>query len=1095
MDTVEPNSPITYEPIPQPPGYPVVGNIFDLRAEETPIESLMKLARQYGPIYRIRLGQNYTTVLSSFDFVDEVSDDERFDKFAGPGITMARKYIGDGLFTAWTQEPNWSKAHNILLPSFGPQQIRGYLPEMVDIATQLVEKWERLNPDEEINVVQDMTRLTLDTIALCGFDYRLNSFYRTEPHPFVAAMLDALDIATTTMTSGPIRKTLAVGAKRRGDEDAQAMYSLVDSIIEERKASGDQSEKKDLLQLMLTGVDRQTGESLDDVNIRYQVLTMLFAGHETTSGLLSFTLAELLRNPEVLAKAYEEVDRVLGGDLSTPPDIQQVKQLQYVSQILKETLRLHPPAPFFSRYAYEPTVIGGKYQIDKDHQLWILTPMLHRDPKIWGNNVEEFDPDRFTREAEQNRPANAYKPFGTGQRACIGRHFALQEATLVLGMILQRFELINHTNYELEIEQTLTIHPVDFRIKVRPRTDRPEVTAAPAESAPEVEEEPEEEPAVMVKNNTPLLVLYGSNMGTAEGIANEIAEDGTIQGFSTTVAPLDEYVDKLPTEGAVVITASSYNGTPPDNAVQFFDWLCNDSLGEDALKGVKYTVFGCGDHDWAATYQRVPKMIDSHMQSHGAESFYQRGEGDQSDDFDGQYRGWYEHFWSSLSGALGVTVDAPEAADKGPRYQVEMVTDAAEVSPLISEFDARPMEIVANRELQIKDGPNPSGRSTRHIEFALPEGMTYQEGDHLGILPRNSEALVNRVLERFELPEDAHIRIRKNATGKSFLPTDEPVLLPRLLTSYVGLQVAAKRPDIAVLAEYTDCPPEKEKLLSLSGDDPDSIDRYREEVLGTNKSLLDLLEENRSCELPFNIYLELLPKLKPRYYSISSSPLVDPQRCSITVGVVDAPALAREGRYQGVCSNYLAREEVGSVVEGFVRPPGVPFVPPEDPDTPMIMVAAGTGLAPFRGFLQERAALKSQGEEVGPSMVFFGCRNPQQDYIYENELEEFEREDITELRTAFSRLEGEPKMYVQDRILAERDEVWNLLQEGAIVYVCGDAGRMAPAVERSFVTLYQESNGAGDQDAEAWMADLKASERYLVDIWPRNEHKPTRDRG
>jgi cytochrome P450/NADPH-cytochrome P450 reductase len=193
-----------------------------------------------------------------------------------------------------------------------------------------------------------------------------------------------------------------------------------------------------------------------------------------------------------------------------------------------------------------------------------------------------------------------------------------------------------------------------------------------------------------------------------------------------------------------------------------------------------------------------------------------------------------------------------------------------------------------------------------------------------------------------------------------------------------------------------------------------------------------------------------------------------------------------EARYHGVCSYYLARQPVGSVVEGFVRPPSTPFVPPEDPSTPMIMVAAGTGLAPFRGFLQERSVTKEQGKQVGPSSLFFGCRHPEQDYIYQDELDAFAREGLTDLECAFSRLEGQPKMYVQNRIEAQADDVWPRIQEGAIIYLCGDASRMAPDVEKAFGALYQEKTGASEQDAQAWMEELKASTRYRVDVWPRN---------
>src|SRR5918994_5422010 len=472
-------TPTVYEPIPQPPGYPVLGNLFDVRGAETPIQALMKLARQHGPIFRLHVGPRKLIVVSGYDLVNELCDEKRFDKMLGQGLIRARAVAGDGLFTSWTQEPNWKKAHNILLPNFGMRAIRDYFPMMTDIATQLVGKWERLNPEDEIDVPADMTRLTLDTIGLCGFGYRFNSFYREEPHPFVASMMLALSENTAALSRLPIQNRLMRRINRPLQEAITFMNSMVDQIITQRKAGGERSEKKDLLDYMLTGVDKETGEHLDDINIRYQIITFLIAGHETTSGLLSFTMYYLLNNSEVLAKAYDEVDRVLGGDLSTSPTYEQVKQLQYVSQMLKESLRLWPTAPAFTRHAYEPAVLGGKYQIDKQDQLTVLIPIVHRDPKIWGENAEEFDPDRFTREAEQNRPANAYKPFGSGQRACIGRHFAMQEATLVLGMLLQRFEFIDHTNYELKVKQTLTIKPADFRIKVRPRTNRPAVVAAP----------------------------------------------------------------------------------------------------------------------------------------------------------------------------------------------------------------------------------------------------------------------------------------------------------------------------------------------------------------------------------------------------------------------------------------------------------------------------------------------------------------------------------------------------------------------------------------------------------------------------------------
>jgi cytochrome P450/NADPH-cytochrome P450 reductase len=149
----------------------------------------------------------------------------------------------------------------------------------------------------------------------------------------------------------------------------------------------------------------------------------------------------------------------------------------------------------------------------------------------------------------------------------------------------------------------------------------------------------------------------------------------------------------------------------------------------------------------------------------------------------------------------------------------------------------------------------------------------------------------------------------------------------------------------------------------------------------------------------------------------------------------------------------------------------------------MIMVGAGTGVAPFRGFLQERAALKAQGAPVGESLLFFGCRDPLQDYIFEDELKEFESQGVVKVYMGFSRAPGQPKEYVQDSIRAQADEVWRLLGEGAIVFVCGEANRMAPAVRAAFMDVFKQKTNASDLDAQAWLAGLKDSKRYLEDIW------------
>jgi cytochrome P450 / NADPH-cytochrome P450 reductase len=205
--------------------------------------------------------------------------------------------------------------------------------------------------------------------------------------------------------------------------------------------------------------------------------------------------------------------------------------------------------------------------------------------------------------------------------------------------------------------------------------------------------------------------------------------------------------------------------------------------------------------------------------------------------------------------------------------------------------------------------------------------------------------------------------------------------------------------------------------------------------------------------------------------------------CSVTVGVLDAPALSGHGAFRGVCSNYLAAQPADATLYGFIRKPTIPFHPPVNPHAPMIMVGPGTGIAPFRGFLQERAALKKQGAPIGPSLLFFGCRDPLQDFLYEEEMRGFEAAGVTRLICAFSREPGKPKTYVQQAIADHGEEVWPLLQQEGIVFVCGEASRMAPEVRQAFIDLFVARIGAAVPDGKAWLAGLAANQRYLEDIW------------
>jgi cytochrome P450 / NADPH-cytochrome P450 reductase len=693
-----------------------------------------------------------------------------------------------------------------------------------------------------------------------------------------------------------------------------------------------------------------------------------------------------------------------------------------------------------------------------------------------------FDPENFSREAEAKRPINAWKPFGNGQRACIGRGFAMHEAALAIGMILQRFKLIDINRYQMLLKETLTIKPDGFKIKVRARSDadrgafagRTTATAAVSTAPPRAAR-------ARPGHNTPLLVLYGSNLGTAEELATRVADLAEVNGFATKLAALDDYVGKLPEEGGVMIFCASYNGVAPDNATQFVKWLSSGDLAKDAFAKVRYAVFGCGNSDWAATYQSVPRMIDEQLAAHGARGVYGRGEGDARSDLDGQFEGWFAKAAAASVKAFGLDGNFSRSADDEPLYSIEPVAPTT-VNATVATGGVSPMKVLVNSELQNKAGANPSDRSTRHVEVQLPAGISYRVGDHLSVVPRNDPALVDSVARRFGfLPAD-QIRLNVSEGRRAQLPVGEVVSVGRLLTEFVELQQIATRKQIQIMSENTRCPVTKPKLLAFIGDDAESTERYRSEVLAKRKSVFDLLEEHPACELPFHAYLEMLSLLAPRYYSISSSPSGDPQRCSATVAVVQAPASSGRGIYKGVCSNYLSGRRVGDTIHATIRETKAGFRLPDDPSVPIIMIGPGTGLAPFRGFLQERAARKASGAKLGPAMLFFGCRHPDQDFLYADELKSFAADGISELHTAFSRADG-PKTYVQNLVAAHKDKVWSLIERGAIIFVCGDGGKMEPDVKATLMSIHREKTG-GDADAAArWIDELGTKNRYVLDVW------------
>ncbi|MER5950107.1 cytochrome P450 [Streptomyces sp. NPDC001904] len=452
--------------IPHPPHrVPLIGDVVGANVR-TPLQDSMRIAADLGPIFRRKAFGKEIVFVWGAQLAAELADESRFAKHVGLGVANLRPLAGDGLFTAYNSEPNWQLAHDILAPGFSREAMEGYHPLMLDVAGQLTDAWDASEAaGRSVDVPGDMTKLTLETIARTGFGHDFGSFEREKLHPFVTAMVGALSFAQRRNVVPPLLSALQRGAEKRNAADRAYLNRTVDDVIAARRASG--GGPGDLLDRMLDVAHPETGERLAPENIRRQVITFLVAGHETTSGALSFALHYLAQNPGVLATAREEVDRVWGA--VDVPAYEQVAKLRYLRRVLDESLRLWPTAPAFAREAVSDTTLGGTHPMRRGAWALVLTTMLHRDPVAWGDDPESFDPDRFAPQAVRARPGHVFKPFGTGARACIGRQFALHEATLVLGLLLRRYDLRPEPAYRLKVTERLTLMPQGLRLNLTRR--------------------------------------------------------------------------------------------------------------------------------------------------------------------------------------------------------------------------------------------------------------------------------------------------------------------------------------------------------------------------------------------------------------------------------------------------------------------------------------------------------------------------------------------------------------------------------------------------------------------------------------------------
>jgi sulfite reductase (NADPH) flavoprotein alpha-component len=551
----------------------------------------------------------------------------------------------------------------------------------------------------------------------------------------------------------------------------------------------------------------------------------------------------------------------------------------------------------------------------------------------------------------------------------------------------------------------------------------------------------------------PLLVLYGSQTGSAEQLARRFAKNAESHGFAPRVLEMNAFanVDLTKESRLALITSTWGDGDPPENAAAFWHHL--NSAAAPKLDHLSYSVLALGDRNYA-DFCGAGRKFDERLAHLGAKRIHPRSDCDV--DYEAPARAWMDGVWESMksvvSGQWSVvgngSTHAP-ATDNGP-----LTTDQpATIHHRNNPFPAR---LVTNRRLNAPA----SAKETRHFEISLQDsGLNYEVGDALGVMPSNCPALVDELIkalgcdgeEAVASPAGAETSLR-NALLRHFQITQPPISF---------LETMAKRSGDEQLKRLLDPANKSELDAFLHGRD-----------------IIDLLLAHPAANLSPAEFTGLLRALQPRLYSIASSPKAHSGEVHLTVAAVRYESHGRPRK--GVCSTFLADRVEPNVtpVPVFVQTsPG--FRLPGDADRPIIMIGPGTGIAPFRAFLEERRATGAKGK----NWLFFGDQQKSCDFLYQEQLEAMLAEgNLTRLDTAFSRDQQE-KIYVQHRMLENAALFYDWLEAGAHLYVCGDAKRMAKDVDVALHEIIQKAGGKTAEQAADYVRQLKSDKRYQRDVY------------
>jgi NADPH-ferrihemoprotein reductase len=629
-----------------------------------------------------------------------------------------------------------------------------------------------------------------------------------------------------------------------------------------------------------------------------------------------------------------------------------------------------------------------------------------------------------------------------------------------------------------------------------------------------------------------VVILYGTQTGTSERFAKEVEEEIVqrygkvvcVETFDLEIISSDRAEDVL-LEGSTgdarvlhLFLQSTYgDGEPTDASSDFVYWardLADDGRMPDLFRAITYCVFGLGNSSYEH-YNAAAKLVDKSLHALGASRLLELHLGDDDCTLEDDFQGWREALWNAMERTYGICAEGALSSDGESRsYQVSTASkidavaaervevEAMSKQPrgsLTSQSSPYAASIVLAKELH----SSTSERSCVHIEFDLSgTGINYQHGDHLGVFAENMLPVVQRAAASLKLPLDYSFSLSMPDDAPASLPQPfpTPCTLGTALSRYADLLNPPRKNALAALASVATDGDEKTRLRHLSSSA--GKHEYASYITDPNRSLIEVLEAFPSAVPSLGLFFGAVsPRLAPRFYSISSSPLVDPDVISATVAVVrgDTPT----GRlHEGVASSYLSRfvpsntkfgdEKVKPEMKDvrvpiFVR--SSTFKLPSDPSVPVVMIGPGTGYAPFRGFIQERAALAKSGKLLGPAHLFFGCRDESKDHIYQTEMADAAAlNNLSSLNIAYSRATSGQKLYVQDKLMSSAKVMYDIMKgkvggnEGTI-YVCGDAKGMARDVHRAIHSILMSEGEYAAHEAEEIVKRLADNGRYHKDVW------------